>query len=63
VVPLDDYSIATRLPISCGRRRRTTRCSRGHGKQLSTPEGVKTQVTRMISSPAFASTLTAFHEQ
>jgi hypothetical protein len=64
VVPLDDYSIATRLSYFLwSTTPDDTLLAAADGKQLSTPEGVKAQVTRMLSSPAFASTLTTFHEQ
>jgi hypothetical protein len=63
-VPLDDYSVATRLSyflLASAPDAELLAAADAH--QLSTPEGVATQVSRLMKTDAFKSTLNFFHQQ
>lgn len=64
VVPLNDYSVATRLSYFLwGSMPDAELFAAADAKMLSTPEGVAAQTARMMASPAFESTLSSFHAQ
>jgi hypothetical protein len=64
VVPLNDYSVATRLSYFLwGSMPDAELFAAADAKLLSTPEGVANQTARMMASPAFESTLSEFHSQ
>jgi Protein of unknown function (DUF1592)/Protein of unknown function (DUF1588)/Protein of unknown function (DUF1595)/Protein of unknown function (DUF1587)/Protein of unknown function (DUF1585) len=64
VVPLSDYSVATRLSYFLwSSTPDADLLAAADAHQLSTPEGVAAQTTRMMASPGFDSTITSFHEQ
>lgn len=63
-VPLNDYSIATRLSyflLASAPDAELLAAADAH--QLSTPEGVAAQVTRLMKTDSFKLTLSFFHEQ
>ncbi len=64
VVPLSDYSVATRLSYFLAS---TTPdddlLAAADAHQLATPAGVAAQTTRLMGSPGFAATLNSFHQQ
>lgn len=63
-VPLDDYSIATRLSyFLLASTPDAELLAAADAHQLSTPEGVAMQVTRLMKTDAFKSTLNFFHQQ
>lgn len=64
VVPLSDYSIATRLSYFLWSTMPDADLfAAAAAKQLSTVEGVATQAARMMAAPGFAATLNSFHAQ
>ncbi len=64
VVPLNDYSVATRLSYFLTSTMPDTELmAAADAHQLSTPEGVATQTARLMGSATFAATLNGFHEQ
>jgi hypothetical protein len=63
-VPLNDYSVATRLSyFLLASTPDAELLAAADAHQLSTPEGVAAQVTRLMKTDAFKSTLNFFHEQ
>jgi hypothetical protein len=63
-VPLNDYSVATRLSyFLLASAPDADLLAAADAHQLSTPEGVATQVTRLMKTDSFKSTLNFFHEQ
>jgi hypothetical protein len=63
-VPLDDYSIATRLSyFLLASTPDAELLAAADAHQLSTAEGVAAQVTRLMQTDSFKSTLNFFHEQ
>ena len=64
VVPLNDYSMATRLSFFLwGTTPDDALMAAADAHELSTVDGVATQVKRMMAMPAFADTLASFHSQ
>jgi hypothetical protein len=64
VVPLSSYSIATRLSYFLwSTLPDATVFAAADSGELSTPEGVAAQVTRMMAHPNFQATLNSFHSQ
>jgi hypothetical protein len=64
VVPLSDYSVATRLSYFLwGSMPDAELFAAADAHQLATVEGVTAQAGRMLASPAFESTLSSFHAQ
>jgi len=63
-VPLNDYSVATRLSyFLLASTPDPELLAAADAHQLSTPDGVAAQVTRLMKTDAFKSTLNFFHEQ
>lgn len=63
-VPLDDYSVATRLSyFLLASTPDAELMAAADAHQLSTAEGVAAQVTRLMKTEAFKSTLNFFHQQ
>ncbi|HEX2877701.1 MAG TPA: DUF1592 domain-containing protein [Polyangiaceae bacterium] len=63
-VPLNDYSIATRLSyFLLASTPDAELLAAADAHQLSTPDGVAAQVTRLMKTDSFKSTLNFFHEQ
>jgi hypothetical protein len=64
VVPLSNYSIATRLSYFLwSTMPDATLFAAADAGELTTPEGVAAQVTRMMAHPNFEETLHSFHAQ
>lgn len=64
VVPLSDYSVATRLAyFLTSSTPDDALMAAADAHQLSTVEGVAQQTKRLMESPAFESTISSFHEQ
>jgi Protein of unknown function (DUF1592)/Protein of unknown function (DUF1588)/Protein of unknown function (DUF1595)/Protein of unknown function (DUF1587)/Protein of unknown function (DUF1585) len=63
-VPLNDYSVATRLSyFLLASTPDAELMAAADAHQLSTPEGVAAQVTRLMTTDSFKSTLNFFHQQ
>lgn len=63
-VPLGDYSVATRLSyFLLASAPDADLLAAADAHQLSTPEGVAAQVTRLMKTDSFKSTLNFFHQQ